>query len=39
MPANKQTIAGMASSYHSNQDNTAGGLPGSKSLFLSCQEK
>jgi hypothetical protein len=34
MPANKQTIAGMARSYHSNQDNFAGLPPAGLILML-----
>jgi hypothetical protein len=37
MPANKQTIAGMARSYHSIQDNFAGGRPAAS--HFSCLAK
>jgi hypothetical protein len=39
MPANKQTIAGMARSYHSNQDNFAGGRPATSYFLLLRQNK
>jgi hypothetical protein len=39
MPANKQTIAGMARSYHSIQDNFAGGRPATSHFLLLRQNK
>jgi hypothetical protein len=39
MPANKQTIAGMARFYHSIQDNFAGGRPATSYFLLLRQNK